>query len=1664
MGPEFPPEANVGDGSATRLLYLALTPGKGRGPQELAARQVAKWWSRSMKDPGDGERWYTNALLSWLSSNKSPLTIESYARSVCHFFAWSSEQKAPGGADFPMVSPHEVIERDVQDYKAWLEKPGASRFVPGLRIKGWSHANVALQSRLIRYVYGTLGMTRREPVPADLNYDDLAEAPFSERKKLGLWNARDIWSSAIGEGAMGDGYSDDDSMWTGRDPNDVEIALADLARASYIQRFPRLKDRTVWQQTEEYMAMADEGFSRYPRRLALFCPPQAKLGKAQPSTVLQRVAALSSFWKALLRPQGGGLSVPQELGNYNPFAELVGSKAITLAKEATRLRSSRRVLNEGQINLLLKVTLEACRGERQVTDMTPTVLSEEGDLLAAPEAQAKKMKVGRIIAKRDWLAWMLMLTMGLRAHEVCGLRKGDFETVSDHRGEERLMLIIRGKGGHTHRALVSDEVWKAVVDLDGAMATYIRECGGCTPDNPAYGAMRRDAAGSVISPNPYLPVFETLSALDESRRPLIPEVPLVPAIARYGNATQWAWSKLGADYQEGDDSVIETYVVKMPGLTLTPQRLQELVTLFGRTTPVFEFTVDGNRGKKVGSRFRYNATCLVPWDENSMRARMDVYLAIISKNYSSEVASDLKHRMHPHALRHAFATRLALGGGGGMEAVREALRHSSTETSKVYVQDVDRQVAQQQGQAGAVADEPKEPKRRSRSRSANPMVVSRARQMAENPAVAVAEGAKAAEANFSPTLPAAKPGIDEVGPNPPTVPEGLTPAAKPAAGSRERAKPTKGGKGSTATTEAGPVLAIGTLLRDESFVKWFLTPTRALMLNVPGADAAPLPLSAANADKWTEAGWLLSYSTVVPPAPLSNDDVYSGFRSLLPYRLGRNRAGEDKVDPRKGAVRYKKNADTDMEGEYVGIPVLRTDRSLPGHKVIIEECLALYDQYLDEGEASKARSMVVWWNVMAQHSMYVQDKVRSTGMQWLGPNDEVPEGPAFEGSGQAWMAWRERVRNSFLREHEADEVLRFMREDGTEWRGPLGNARRFENWAKGNSLDGLTLDKVSYVQAMYRRKGAAERQVFGLGRYKPAPWMLVEDPLGDPEHGIPVADQPVFLAWVRNIASRTLDASAHDTLIKRIVEVNPQEGATKFAELSDIGVLQDAWDYMADLLAASGDRIPTGGPPEVMMPSIQAFLRAHGVHPWVACRRMLRAMWDLKLVGTRFDVDKLTRENGTWALLYSWILPDPQTAAGDMSSYQMEGGIRGRKHLEDRMQAFADLLVMNNLTAMLGERSAEFKKLYAKGMVTKDLSEMEAYASATAAVIYEQMINLGEDNAERIASVAATVRAFVSERLIAGTATRRETVSGEIAEAVLSMDEEEKYDDILDMAGCGSAPPAEWDKMSAAARGSSEWWNETEAYSGDDHRVLRPVSWLKMSRSEIQASQLELTSMLLGVRAVMIGLWRTGAGDRPLVQTAAEEDSYGGASRPAVGSDTNVKRDALKGRPIPKVMESKVVDSSIVAYDKALKELRPGRVFLAIGMGEIKVENPTPTPKDVKAFFGSRGTAPRILEMTQGAIISELQRQLGKEGFREIRIHDVKLEVERKVNAYRSGKDGWDEPISMAPKPYTPNLRASATHWSKPSFLVATPTLPELKLLAGLRVNVFALALALAIR
>jgi len=132
-------------------------------------------------------------------------------------------------------------------------------------------------------------------------------------------------------------------------------------------------------------------------------------------------------------------------------------------------------------------------------------------------------------------------------------------------------------------------------------------------------------------------------------------------------------------------------------------RAEELVTL---TTDSVDFDAEQLRIEGKGSKTR-----LVPVGEPALRALTrylerarpalahdDERALLLSKSGRPLSTSDVRRRLriwstraglggavHPHALRHSFATHL-LNGGADLRAIQELLGHSSISTTQVYTQ------------------------------------------------------------------------------------------------------------------------------------------------------------------------------------------------------------------------------------------------------------------------------------------------------------------------------------------------------------------------------------------------------------------------------------------------------------------------------------------------------------------------------------------------------------------------------------------------------------------------------------------------------------------------------------------------------------------------------------------------------------------------------------------------------------------------------------------------------------------------------------------------------------------------------------------------------------------------------------------------------------------
>lgn len=254
-----------------------------------AAAALARAWSSASQDADRVEKWYAEALGSWLAKYKNENTRESYRRTIGHFF-WFVERLRGSGR---LVPPHEITEADVRGYVTFLAD----------------------------------GMDTPQ---ARFERDPMAKTVLVAVEEASRASAAPVEWQAV--------YRHAPEL----QPHDVLRTLRLLARKGAIESVPDYRsafDAAIAAARAEAQAQGKRRIQWLPKLDPTAFRYRAKTSgtKASPATIQQRLSAVSSFFAEMIRPRAGwdtSFRVP-----------VTGNPASVMLREAvkkTRLESEHR--------------------------------------------------------------------------------------------------------------------------------------------------------------------------------------------------------------------------------------------------------------------------------------------------------------------------------------------------------------------------------------------------------------------------------------------------------------------------------------------------------------------------------------------------------------------------------------------------------------------------------------------------------------------------------------------------------------------------------------------------------------------------------------------------------------------------------------------------------------------------------------------------------------------------------------------------------------------------------------------------------------------------------------------------------------------------------------------------------------------------------------------------------------------------------------------------------------------------------------------------------------------------------------------------------------------------------------------------------------------------
>ncbi len=432
--------------------------------------------------------------------------------------------------------------------------------------------------------------------------------------------------------------------------------------------------------------------------------------------------------------------------------------------------------------------------------------------------------------------------------------------------------------------------------------------------------------------------------------------------------------------------------------------------------------------------------------------------------------------------------------------------------------------------------------------------------------------------------------------------------------------------------------------------------------------------------------------------------MVSSPRTYLPYRMATNRKGEadmtfsetddlDLADVKK----LKRNAARKQKaGEYrlVALPVVNIKD--PGwNRVLIEESERLYQDTMSS-DPPAAKAMVRWMGAILSSSR----DASQLPVEWI--SEAHPAYQQGQTTTQAFQG-REREGKAVFRQHLVDEVIEFLKQEGSVYHGAFGKSVR---WADQNEAEAKADQAVADTIEAISDFNAGKIGTF-LRKYDLPEWIVqTDDPLGDEKYGLNEADRKSLKSFLRLYLDST----------KTMVTFS-----------QDAVSLYEFWDIMSAFVMTEAKTIDLrlSGPKAATMASeLDRFEERHGVDAIVACRRFLRQLWEIhKAAGGKFLMkDKKTvrtkEVDGIWGLLWSWVLPSSSSVKkairkeGQRAMKEATSFLMDTMSFESMYSFFAPIVEdFLSQARMASDRSA----MMAPEEKYKYLQSMDAYVSALAA-------------------------------------------------------------------------------------------------------------------------------------------------------------------------------------------------------------------------------------------------------------------------------------------------------------------------------------------------------------
>lgn len=589
------------------------------------------------------------------------------------------------------------------------------------------------------------------------------------------------------------------------------------------------------------------------------------------------------------------------------------------------------------------------------------------------------------------------------------------------------------------------------------------------------------------------------------------------------------------------------------------------------------YTLEKAQAKSVSMGYQPAEQLIVPLTETGVELMFRKYVTAIAGS-NDELAQELARRLHPHGLRHLYASiwvQLV-----PLHEVQQRLGHSSTATTDRYLPKVDtsrlhepgrlqEEIARRSG-TGAV---PIPGSRPTSSASASAPSAGGARKRRVS-AQAGQRAAAQGQPTSAPTPPA-----------PPSKPAVSPPAKGHAAGPQPPAQtPRQAAPGVTKRAPTQPPVGQPEQPSAPQGIRAFGdSPTGQPEPVPPEAPLTP-PVVPETAERPSMDRDVYELASRFEPAPeyaydstpvvttdiLERNGVsgagrgeffrrahlHTGNWTLLPYvHVPRGRGEEARADETRPVIPVPSMDPNLLEGVASADGAYQADTPAP---LALERAIERrYEQALKH-RPTEALALVTWtMRLLAASSSLVegQASARMTSIGWTGSV------PPLAGLASARSTWELGVRSN-VRAHSTQGIIEFLDKYGKRWTGSLGGA---------SDLYERTFESEAFTLSFGHRASAAWA---AYAVYDPPPWMLAtDDPIGDRQHG--VADVTAFLAWSQTLLSGTYKAFGKEG-VNRVYSPSDDQAFKAHPKLLE--VLRTLQAYYADAMASySGAAGRTGG-------------------------------------------------------------------------------------------------------------------------------------------------------------------------------------------------------------------------------------------------------------------------------------------------------------------------------------------------------------------------------------------------------------------------------------------------------------------------------------------------------